>query len=107
MIFSVCCHQIENDLRPIASDWLAPCPINSGWLMTRDTMFPMNLDGVLSSIDAEISRLQQARALLAGIITVGRGASTAKPHRKMSPAARKRIAAAQRKRWAEVKKIAR
>jgi hypothetical protein len=36
----------------------------------------MSLDSVLSSIDAEIARLQQARALLAGAGTDMRGERT-------------------------------
>jgi hypothetical protein len=65
----------------------------------------MNIDDLLSSIDAEIARLKQARALLAGI-DGGKSASAIKPKRKMSAAARKRIGDAQRKRWAAVRKSA-
>jgi len=61
----------------------------------------MSLDNLLSTIDAEIARLKQARALLAGIAG---HAVTAKPKRRLSLAARKRIALAQRKRWAAVRK---
>lgn len=72
----------------------------------------MSLDNILSSIDAELSRLKQARALLAGTSTGTHDAkpasiATAKPRRKMSAAARKRIAEAQRKRWAAQKKAQR
>jgi hypothetical protein len=74
---------------------------------------------VIQEIDAEISRLQQARALLSGESTrrgPGRpkaGAShktnatsgrTTKRKRRLSPEGRKRIADAMRKRWAERKK---
>jgi hypothetical protein len=65
----------------------------------------MTISVVLSQIDIEISRLQQARKLLAGS-DVGNGRAT-KPHRKkrtISAAGRARIAAAQRARWAKVKK---
>lgn len=59
----------------------------------------MTLNDLVSSIDAEIGRLQQARALLAG----NRGAKAAtrpvKAKRYLSPEARKRIADAQRRRW--------
>jgi hypothetical protein len=65
----------------------------------------MSLETILSTIDAEIVRLQQARALLAG--------SNAKPadgplvpkkrKRRMSAEVRERIAEAQRKRWAAQK----
>lgn len=67
----------------------------------------MTLETILSQIDAEIARLQQAKALLAGISAAK--ASTHKPaaqpkkKRTMSAAAKKRIAAAQRKRWAAVR----
>jgi hypothetical protein len=68
----------------------------------------MSLDNVLSSIDAEIARLQQARALLAGIdakpaseVAVPK---RARRKRTMSAEARKRIGEAQRKRWAAQKK---
>jgi hypothetical protein len=64
----------------------------------------MNIDDLLSSIDSEIARLQQARTLLAG--TRG-GKSAASPpvkrERTLSAAARKRIGDAQRKRWAAAK----
>jgi hypothetical protein len=59
----------------------------------------MNLHNLLSSIDSEIARLTQARALLAGI-----SAGPVKPKRTLSAAARKKIAAAQRRRWAAVKR---
>ena len=72
----------------------------------------MSLDNVLSTIDAEIARLQQARALLAGTGagTRGRRTTTAadapkkRTRRRLSAEARKRIADAQRKRWAAQKK---
>jgi len=82
----------------------------------------MNLDKILSEIDLEISRLQQAKRLLSENATVpskrgpGRppvttaGAKAAKaisPRRgTMSAAGRARIAAAQKARWAKVKKAA-
>lgn len=74
-------------------------------------LFGMETAPILSMIDAEIFRLKQARALLAGITTDGRGvqpssSATTKPHQKMSTDARKRIAEAQRKRWAAVKRNA-
>jgi hypothetical protein len=70
----------------------------------------MGIDSILAEIDAEIARLTEARALLASMgsatsaATKGKGAK--KPARKagkkrvLSPEARKRIADAQRKRWA-------
>lgn len=71
----------------------------------------MALNRLIEEIDAEISRLQQARALLSGE-SVRRGpgrpkaSAAAKPHRKrrLSPEGRKRIADAMRKRWAERKR---
>lgn len=72
---------------------------------------------ILAEIDAQIAKLQQARALLAGGST-GTGAkrspgrpkkaatTAAKPAKKrqLSPEARKRIADAQKRRWAERRK---
>ncbi len=60
---------------------------------------------ILSSIDAQIASLEQARNLLTDSGTSRRGKKSAtavptKRKRKMSPEARERIAAAQRKRWA-------
>jgi hypothetical protein len=70
----------------------------------------MTIDSILAQIDAEIARLTQARALLssAGKVSVpaagvkGAGAPARKTRKKrvLSPEARKRIADAQRKRWA-------
>ena len=74
---------------------------------------PMAIENILAQIDSEIERLKQARTLLAtiGISTKTRGAARkaaakAKPRKKrvLSADARKRIADAQRKRWAEHRK---
>jgi hypothetical protein len=76
---------------------------------------------IIAEIDAQISKLQQARTLLAGTTTpavrTGRGrpkgsknaatatsASTAPRKRKLSAEGRKRIADAMKKRWAERRK---
>jgi hypothetical protein len=75
---------------------------------------------IIAEIDAQISKLQQARALLAGAaspaVRAGRGrpkgsknvnsaAPASKPRkRKLSPEGRKRIADAMKKRWAERRK---
>ena len=88
----------------------------------------MTLDAIISAIDSEISKLKQARALLAGSTTSsltalvtkrgpGRPKKTATPQaattqaakpaskkRTMSPEGKARIAAAQKKRWAKAKK---
>ena len=70
----------------------------------------MTLDSIIAQIDAEIARLTQARALLgsAGKVNIsavaGRisaaPAAKARKKRYLSPEARKRIADAQRRRWA-------
>jgi hypothetical protein len=63
----------------------------------------MTLAGILSSIDSEIARLTQARALLSELSTSDTAAPPPK-RRMLSAAARKKIAEAQRKRWAKLKK---
>lgn len=80
----------------------------------------MDFHRLIHEIDSEISRLQQARALLTGgstkrgpgrpkaAATSQKAASAAsrpaKRKRRLSPEGRKRIADAMRKRWAERKK---
>lgn len=67
----------------------------------------MNITDVLSQIDAEISKLQHARKVLAGTgshVGNGRATKPANKKRTISAAGRKRIAAAQRARWAKLKK---
>ena len=73
----------------------------------------MAIDSILAQIDAEIARLTQARALLANlggtsvVATAPKVAkavkATKRKKRVLSPEARKRIADAQRKRWAAQK----
>lgn len=74
----------------------------------------MEVSRILAEIDAQIAKLQQARALLSGE-TVKRGpgrpkgVAVSKPAKKtakriLSAEARKRIADAQRRRWAERRK---
>jgi hypothetical protein len=72
----------------------------------------MNIAALLTELDAEISRLQQARTALAALdIPAKRGPGRPKrsvedatsKKRILSPEARARIAAAQRKRWAAAK----
>jgi hypothetical protein len=74
---------------------------------------------IIAEIDAQISKLQQARELLAGTtatVTKGRGrpkgsknakaAPAGSPRkRKLSPEGRKRIADAMKRRWAERRKL--
>ena len=79
----------------------------------------MEVSRIVTEIDAQIAKLQQARALLAGTIAPvtrtgpGRpkGAKSATTSvqaaprkRKLSPEGRKRIADAMKKRWAERRK---
>jgi hypothetical protein len=81
----------------------------------------MDFHRLIQEIDSEISRLQQARALLIGepakrgpgrpktaaghrTATVTAASKPAKRKRRLSPEGRKRIADAMRKRWAERKK---
>jgi predicted NBD/HSP70 family sugar kinase len=74
----------------------------------------MDVSRILSEIDAEIARLQQARSALVGISSSGTVAprrgrpkgsvnkKTAKRgKRNLSPEGRKRIAEAMKRRWAE------
>jgi hypothetical protein len=63
----------------------------------------MTVNDILASIDEEISRLQQVRALLTGKPAKVHQPVATKKRRKLSAAARKRIADAQRKRWAAQK----
>ena len=75
----------------------------------------MSIDSILVQIDAEIARLKQARSLLANIGEVAikvterktkKSSAKVKKGKKtrvLSPEARKRIADAQRKRWAAQK----
>jgi hypothetical protein len=65
----------------------------------------MTIDKILASIDAEIAQLEHARALLSGDGTKKAATPAAPRKRKMSAAARKKIAEAQRKRWAKLKAI--
>jgi hypothetical protein len=64
----------------------------------------MDTIALLSSVDSEIAILQQVRALLVGNVNHVRRSVARKRKRTMSPAARARIAAAQKKRWAAWKK---
>jgi len=74
----------------------------------------MAIESILAQIDEEIAKLQQIRSLLAttGVaakaVTAPKAKKTpakakGKKRRTMSPEARKRIADAQRKRWAAQK----
>jgi len=75
----------------------------------------MDVGRILSEIDAEIARLQQARSALTGIAGSGTVAkakrgrpkgsvnktATKRRKRNLSPEGRKRIADAMKRRWAE------
>lgn len=76
----------------------------------------MDIESILTQIDAEIARLTQVRSLLAntGKVTTkaiepknkkapAKAKGKVKKTRVLSPEARKRIADAQRKRWAAQK----
>jgi hypothetical protein len=71
----------------------------------------MAIESILAQIDSEIARLTQVRSLLAGSgsstatqrKTRKPAAAKARKTRVLSPEARKRIADAQRKRWAAQK----
>jgi hypothetical protein len=71
----------------------------------------MDVNSILASIDEEISRLKSVRHLLAGsdATKTSPKSSPSKPARKrrrLSAEARKKIADAQRLRWAKQKKAA-
>jgi hypothetical protein len=71
----------------------------------------MAIETILTQIDSEIARLTQVRSLLAGSDSSSSAAQRAprkaagrsRKARVLSPEARKRIADAQRKRWAAQK----
>ena len=76
----------------------------------------MEVSRIIAELDAQILKLQQARALLAGAAAPAprtgpgrpkgsKNAAAAAPRkRKLSPEGRKRIADAMKKRWAERRK---
>ncbi len=74
----------------------------------------MEVKSIVAEIDAEIARLQQARALLAGEAAKkpvaakkkSVAASPAPKKRKITAEGRKRIAEAMKRRWAERKTLA-
>ncbi len=88
----------------------------------------MQVSRIVAEIDAEIAKLQQARALLSGAgaapvkagpgrpkgsknVAAAKAVAVAKPaakpakKRKLSPEGRKRIAEAMKRRWAERRKL--
>ena len=77
----------------------------------------MSVESIIAEINSEIGRLQQAKLLLSGDIVVKKGPGrprtsaaspkpTEKSRRTLSAAARAKIAAAQKARWAKTKKAA-
>ena len=71
--------------------------------MAKSIIRAMNTNEIIESIDAEIQRLQAAKALLGGSPT-GNPAPKPSPkpgRRKISSAGRARIVAAQKARWAK------
>src|SRR5580698_5532232 len=63
----------------------------------------MQIHEIIAALDSEIACLQQVKALLSGSTANGNVASASKTHR-LSAEARAKISAAQRKRWAKMKK---
>ena len=67
----------------------------------------MSIENIIGEVRAEIGRLQQVLVLLGASGQKPAGAAPksgeAKPRRKLSAAGRKRIAAAQRARWAKIR----
>lgn len=70
----------------------------------------MAIESILQEIDAELARLQEVKKVLSGAEAKngfkGNTVATKRKKRKLSAEAREKIAAAQRKRWAAVKKTA-
>jgi hypothetical protein len=66
-----------------------------------------NLAGVLKELEQERSRLEQAIEVIGKLVgRNGTGVIARRPKRTLSAAARRKIAAAQRARWAKWKKQA-
>jgi hypothetical protein len=63
----------------------------------------MSLESITQQVKAEISKLTQLLRLLEGTSTKKATQKPAKARHKMSAAGRRRIAAAQRARWAKIR----
>jgi hypothetical protein len=63
----------------------------------------MGLENVIQEIKEEIAKLAQVLHLLEGTTPVKRQSQVKAPRRTISAAGRKRIAAAQRARWAKIR----
>jgi hypothetical protein len=90
--------------------------VDHQWIRRKCVRYNLRMDTatLVAEIDAEIDRLQKARALLTGTTAKTRGrnpvkatsfpfGTSAKPRRQISAAGRARIAAAQKARWAKAK----
>jgi hypothetical protein len=69
----------------------------------------MTREAIIAAIDEEIARLEKVRALLrdttgAKFLATGTSAASPRKKRNLSAEARKRIADAQKRRWAKQKK---
>jgi chorismate mutase len=58
----------------------------------------------IKAVDAEIAKYSKTRATLAGLISTTKNGNNVVPIRSISAAGRRRIAAAQRLRWAKIKR---
>ena len=63
----------------------------------------MDLEAIVQNIDAEIARLEKARALLTGHTAPLKGHKPSRKRKPMSAEGRARSVAAQKKRWAKKK----
>jgi hypothetical protein len=67
----------------------------------------LSRESIAKEVRAEISRLQQVLVLLGteghGVVSVEKTATVEKPKRKWSAAARRKMAAAQKARWAKIR----
>ncbi|MGI4854532.1 MAG: hypothetical protein ACRYF4_10870 [Janthinobacterium lividum] len=70
--------------------------------MARD--FTQNSEQYLAHIDAEIARLQQLRTQVTGAVKGDKELAPQKARKGMSAEGRLRVAAAQKARWAKLKK---
>ena len=83
---------------PVEKELAQPTSTLKSWAMDKTE--------IIEAIEAEIQRLQEAKALLDGSPTTSKRAAKPSPkpgRRKMSAAGRARIAAAQKARWAKAK----
>lgn len=94
-----------NDAFKISDDKMSPVTALRFRIRQLDKLPVMKLDQIISAIDDELARLQQARKLLANNGTPSPGAKPVAKKRKMSAATRAKIAAAQKKAWAARKKL--